>query len=1000
MVARRAISPNLSSQSCDSASRRRGGFSYPKSGAGAWVLLGLCLLAQTGLAETAVPVWLEGLNLDRVEGQPLSFRLRRQSPAQVFTFAARATVEVKITPDDPIAGFTILDGGDATTGLTKHITMELGELTSDPIEIATIDNDIVNEDVDLTITIEPGDNYTLVEDDSERPSSLAARITNGGDYYDLGLSFEPLFSTSARITEGESVDILFMNCVGTRTDGQVAERPQTCADAIAPRAGAVLPDESTYPLQSSSTGGGNFGVPLPTTATIPEGEFVARHRLSSVNDSIRKLRGRVTIRSFHNSAVTHRVAWVNILDDDKARVSLVADPASVTEGGDVVVKAVREDTETLPSGESITVDIGFHTKMFAADAGPPTSGEVTFGGGEREVEVLRHSTHNDALNEGDGMVRVDLDDLGPFRAGTRSTWVRVVDDDIPEVTLSAPETEVVDEEGLEWHLERSCCTEETAYFAYDSITVQRYPQHLGGTLRSRFGREFPTYGFAASIEAGNSLEVHRELEGVDWVAPLGGYIERRILPFPAATVDDLRGIPVTNDGTFAPRYTVTSSDWVRIDIVNTVEGVEIEPVAGAVDEGEAARFTVRRYGGSDSQKALEKRFQLRVEQEGDHLAAEDLGERTLTVPANVSEATLSINTIDDSVDNPDGAVRVTILPGMATGETRDSYEISDGASTLNDGLAHVSSVTIRDNEDTPSLTVADASGAEGADIDMKFTLALDSPATRAASVDFATSDGTATADADYTARTGTVSFGVGDDTKTVAVELLDDAIVETDETFTLTLSNPSWLIIGDGSAEGTIRDDETPGIELSHSSLEVGEGASNTYRVVLAKEPHENVTIDLEAPSGALISFTDQLTFTPDNWDTPQEVRVTAAEDADTEDESYVISHSASGSRYDEAAEKEITIQVEDDETASTGVALSLSPDAVGEGDGATPVEVTARLNGGTRATDTPVAVSVGSGTAVSGTDFAAVEGFTITIAAGSLENTGELHADADGRFH
>ena len=70
-------------------------------------------------------------------------------------------------------------------------------------------------------------------------------------------------------------------------------------------------------------------------------------------------------------------------------------------------------------------------------------------------------------------------------------------------------------------------------------------------------------------------------------------------------------------------------------------------------------------------------------------------------------------------------------------------------------------------------------------------------------------------------------------------------------------------------------------------------------------------------------------------------------------------------------------------------MALSVSPDEVGEGAGATTVTVTARLNGGARGEATPVAVTVGSGTATPGTDFAAVPGFTISIAANTLSHTG-----------
>ena len=50
---------------------------------------------------------------------------------------------------------------------------------------------------------------------------------------------------------------------------------------------------------------------------------------------------------------------------------------------------------------------------------------------------------------------------------------------------------------------------------------------------------------------------------------------------------------------------------------------------------------------------------------------------------------------------------------------------------------------------------------------------------------------------------------------------------------------------------------------------------------------------------------------------------------------------------------------------------------------------VTARLNGGTRGAATPVSVTVGSGTAASGTDFTAVTGFSISIPANTRSHTG-----------
>jgi hypothetical protein len=78
----------------------------------------------------------------------------------------------------------------------------------------------------------------------------------------------------------------------------------------------------------------------------------------------------------------------------------------------------------------------------------------------------------------------------------------------------------------------------------------------------------------------------------------------------------------------------------------------------------------------------------------------------------------------------------------------------------------------------------------------------------AASVDYATADGTAKAPGDYSATSGTLNFAPGEARKTVAVPIVDDALDEPIETFGLNLSNPSGGIIGHAGAAGTIRDDD------------------------------------------------------------------------------------------------------------------------------------------------------------------------------------------------
>jgi uncharacterized delta-60 repeat protein len=58
-------------------------------------------------------------------------------------------------------------------------------------------------------------------------------------------------------------------------------------------------------------------------------------------------------------------------------------------------------------------------------------------------------------------------------------------------------------------------------------------------------------------------------------------------------------------------------------------------------------------------------------------------------------------------------------------------------------------------------------------------------------VDYATSDGTAASGSDYTAKIGTVTFGIGEKSKTISITILNDSSAEAAETFNVTLSNQS-----------------------------------------------------------------------------------------------------------------------------------------------------------------------------------------------------------------
>ena len=89
------------------------------------------------------------------------------------------------------------------------------------------------------------------------------------------------------------------------------------------------------------------------------------------------------------------------------------------------------------------------------------------------------------------------------------------------------------------------------------------------------------------------------------------------------------------------------------------------------------------------------------------------------------------------------------------------------------------------------MTANEAAGTE------TFTVTLSGATELTTTVDFATANGTALAGTDFTAAAGTLTFAPGVTTQTIAVPILDDATLENQKTFTVSLSNPSNATFAD-----------------------------------------------------------------------------------------------------------------------------------------------------------------------------------------------------------
>ena len=117
------------------------------------------------------------------------------------------------------------------------------------------------------------------------------------------------------------------------------------------------------------------------------------------------------------------------------------------------------------------------------------------------------------------------------------------------------------------------------------------------------------------------------------------------------------------------------------------------------------------------------------------------------------------------------------------------------------------------------------------------------------------------------------------------------------------------------------------GVTTSDQELEVPEGGSNTYTMVLSHQPSGDVTVTVNNPTDNLeVTATPRsLTFSTENWNEPQAVTVAAVHDDDALDDSATVTHGVSGGGYTDVSAPDVGVTVDDDET----LGVVISPTAI-----------------------------------------------------------------------
>ncbi|MEO0092412.1 MAG: Calx-beta domain-containing protein, partial [candidate division WOR-3 bacterium] len=209
-------------------------------------------------------------------------------------------------------------------------------------------------------------------------------------------------------------------------------------------------------------------------------------------------------------------------------------------------------------------------------------------------------------------------------------------------------------------------------------------------------------------------------------------------------------------------------------------------------------------------------------------------------------------------------------------ETDETFNVNLSAAsgaTISDGLGIG---TILNDDPVPSIVISDTSAYEGnaGTTSFGFYVTLSNPSYQTVTVNYSTSDGTATvADNDYTATSGILTFNPGELVKRIGVDVIGDNKYEIDETFNVNLSSASGATISDGLGIGTIlNDDPMPQISISDTSAYEGNAGTTSFGfyVILSNPSGATVTVNYSTSDGTAtvvdndyVSASGVLTFNP-----------------------------------------------------------------------------------------------------------------------------------------
>ena len=970
------------------------------------------------------------------EAKTVSVSVAGSGTATAVDFAAVTAFDIEIAAgaESGTETFTLTPTDDAVDETDETITVSgtSSGLTVNPDTITLTDDDAAPTAITLTVdddSVGEGDGATTITvkaavDGSTRfATAKTVRVSVAGSGTATAVDFAAVTDFNITIAAGEASKTGTFTL--TPTDDAVDETNETITvggtlsgltvnpDTISLTDDDAAPTAITLTVDDSSVGEGDGATTITVKATVDGSTRFATAKtvrvsvagsgaatavdfaavaafdieiaaeaesetetftLTPTDDTADETDETITVRGT-SSGLTVNSATISLTDDDAEPELSISSP-SVNEGDSGSANLTFTVSLSPASGKEVTVqyaDATTGTATSGDDYTAITGGTLTFAAGDTS-ETFDVSVTGDVLDESNETVKVSLS--GPTNATISSSagtgTGTITDDDAAptSITLTVSDNSVGEGDGATSITVTATVDGTTRFATAKTVTVS-----VAGSGTATAVDFAAVSDFDITIAAG-------EASGT----------ESFTLTPTADTVDETNET-VTVSGT-SGSLAVTSATITLTDDDGAPSSITLTVDDNSVGEGDGATtITVTATVDGATRFATAKTVSVSVAGSGTASAVDFAAVTNFNITIAAGEASgterFTLTPTDDTVDETDETITVS---GTSTGLTVTS-----------------ATITLTDDDAEPELSIDSPSVNEGdsGSVNLRFTVSLDAASGKQVTVQYAdATTGTAISGTDYTAIAGgTLTFAAGETSKTFDVSVTGDTTDEANETVLVTLSGATNATIGTATGTGTITDDDgAPTVTLALSPTSITEsGATNasTVTATLNRASGQATTITVSAAAGTntaagdfTLSSATTLTIAAGATTSTGTVTITAVDNSEDEaDKSVTVSGSATNSQG-VTDPSSVTLTITDDDAEPE---LSIDSPSVNEGDtGSATLRFTVSLDAASGKQVTVQYADATTGTAISGTDYTAIAGGTLTFAAGETSKTFDVSVTGD----